>query len=108
MSEYPEFEKLMNDLSEASEAAHGHGESYNSEAIDAAMDILHMVHSWARAYPRDIFPEMTAADWDEHHRLLGAAKRSGSASAADCMRYVVEQMGRSMEKIAGRSSVSRS
>jgi hypothetical protein len=43
---------------------------------------------------------MTKEDWADHHEILKLSKRTGSAAAADCMRYVVTQMKASVEKMS--------
>lgn len=104
MSEVTKFEKLIGVLGELSEAlelrcAHN-PESVDmewAEAVDKAVDILHMIHSWSKAYPEDIF---LPVDWEQVHRALRQVDVSGSAIAADCMRYVVTTMGDQMEKMS--------
>lgn len=71
-----------------------------ADVLETSIDILQMIRQWTNAYPTSIFPPLTAEDWDEHHRLLKDAKRSGSAAAADCMRYVVTRVGEVMEMMA--------
>lgn len=77
-----------------------------ADSIEKAVDILHMLDNWAQAYPEDIFAPMTKEDWHQHHVALtvacrdGRDVRSGSAAAADCMRYVVTQMKASADRIA--------
>lgn len=104
MSEVTKFEKLIGVLGELSEAlelrcAHN-PESIDmewAEAVDKAVDILHMIHSWSKAYPEDIF---LPVHWPEVHRVLEEGHLNGSAVAADCMRYVVNTMGEQMEKMS--------
>lgn len=75
---------------------HKHAE----EVIDKVVNILLMIDGWANAYPPDIFIPMTKEDWADHHEILKLSKRTGSAAAADCMRYVVTQMKASVEKMS--------
>lgn len=71
-----------------------------SERIDKAVEILHMLDNWSHAYPEDIFPPV---DWPAVHAWMQkGGGGSGSAVAADCMRYVVTQMKASADRIAER------
>lgn len=101
--EQTKFDKLMSDLEAASSAT---GVMYHQEAIEKAMDILNMINQWAEAYPPEVFGVMTKEDWQQHHAILrgqikgSRSARSGSAAAADCMRYVVTRMKEQIEKMA--------
>jgi hypothetical protein len=95
------FEKLMGDLQRTSNHLESIEHVENAEAVDKAMDILRMIHQWSNAYPENIFIPMTKEDWVDHHAALkNNSDRSGSAAAADCMRYVVTRMAESIEKMS--------
>lgn len=99
--ELSNFEKLIGDLQRVSAMLEtGYDDPDNAEHVDKAVDILHMIMQWTNAYPTDIFRPMKSEDWDEHHRLLKGANRSGTAAAADCMRFVVTKMRSSIEAMA--------
>ncbi|MDH3376148.1 MAG: hypothetical protein OEQ39_04160 [Gammaproteobacteria bacterium] len=93
------FETLIDELTEASDES---PLASRQDAIDKAIDILHMIHQWTNAYPEHIFIPMTKEDWQVHHETLSrnGDARSGSAAAADCMRYVVTRMKESIEKMS--------
>ena len=94
------FEQLMTDLETiASDSDRSYlGDAF--ESLDKAIDILHMISQWADAYPPDIFIPMTTEDWKDHHEILKLSKRSGSAAAADCMRFVVTKMKSTIERMS--------
>lgn len=101
------FEKLMGDLQRTSNHLESIEHVENAEAVDKAMDILRMIHRWSNAYPENIFIPMTTEDWQIHHLALkyynrhhAVDARTGSAAAADCMRYVVTRMAESIEKMS--------
>ena len=74
-----------------------------SERIEKAVEILYMLDNWSHAYPENIFKPMSSEDWADHHAALkNNSDRSGSAAAADCMRYVATQMKKSADRIAAR------
>lgn len=100
-------QRLIEDLGRVSEMLEsGYDDRENAEVVDKAMDILHMIMQWANAYPPEIFVPMTKEDWQQHHVALtkacrdGKDVRSGSAAAADCMRFVVTRMKEQMEAMA--------
>jgi hypothetical protein len=75
----------------------------DSDQIEKAAEILHMLDNWSHAYPENIFKPMSSEDWADHHAALkNNSDRSGSAAAADCMRYVATQMKKSADRIAAR------
>jgi hypothetical protein len=86
VAELTNIEELINTLEEASEDSHVRR---HQDAIDKAIDILQQLDQWCNAYPEDIFIPMTSEDWADHHKVLKKARRSGSAAAADCMRYTI-------------------
>lgn len=97
------FERLLDDLSVCSDFLEKECDQEDHMiAVDKAIDILHMIRQWANAYPENIFIPMTTEDWQIHHETLSrnADARSGSAAAADCMRYVVTRMAESIEKMS--------
>lgn len=100
------FEKLLKDLQRTSNHLESIEHPENAEAVDKAIDILHMINQWSQAYPENIFIPMNTEDWQEHHLILKGElianknTRSGSAAAADCMRFVVTRMKESMEKMS--------
>ena len=98
------IESLLKDLGELSEALElrcgRNPESIDMEwagAVDKAVAIIEVLTQWSQAYPTDIFPE---PDWQQVHRALRQVDISGSALAADCMRYVVTKMKERAEEIA--------
>lgn len=101
-NEITKLEHLIGDLKMVEDCLfHGNDDQQKDAVIiDKAIDILQMIYSWTTAYPEDIFIPMTKEDWVDHHEILKLSKRSGSAAAADCMRYVVTRMKEAMEERA--------
>jgi len=94
------FEQLMDDLQAISNGLEENKHPDDAEVVDKAIDILNMINRWSNAYPESIFIPMTSEDWSDHHEILKLSKRSGSAAAADCMRFVVTRMKESIEKMS--------
>ena len=84
------FQTMVARLESASEFLEETEQTGEQEAVDKAIEILQNLNSWCNAYPEDIFIPMSKTDWEEHHKVLEAAGRSGTAAAADSMRHVTE------------------
>ena len=96
------FEQLIEQLQEIGDGLEEDRHVDDAEVIDKAINILTMIEQWSNAYPESIFIPMTKEDWQIHHETLNrnADARSGSAAAADCMRYVVTQIKASLESLS--------
>lgn len=93
------IEHLLDELALVSDGLTEKGKDQEAYAIDRAMEIVQVLQQWSQAYPLDIFPP---PDWEQVHRALRQVDVSGSALAADCMRYVVKTMHDRADKIAGQ------
>ena len=52
---------------------------------------LEQIEAWSRAYPLPVFPK---PDYERAKEVLEAAGMTLDAISADCMRHVVEEVGR--------------
>ena len=80
------FEILIDELSHASDQLERINEPDLAAAVEKATNILQTLERWCDAYPEKIFKPVV---WDKVHKALKASNISGSAVAADCMRYTV-------------------
>ncbi len=80
------FKKLIDGLENASWFCENDSMFDHQKDIDKAIEILQTLEQWCDAYPEQMFKPV---DWPKVHKALEVAGVSGSAVAADCMRYTV-------------------
>ncbi len=81
------FEILIDELGHAIDQLEKIDEPDLAAAVYKATDVLQTLERWCDAYPEKIFKPVV---WAEVHKALEAANISGSAVAADSMRYTVK------------------
>ena len=64
--------------------------------IERLRAVLEQIEAWSRAYPLSVFPK---PDYKRVQAVLGAAAMTLDVIRADCMRHVVEEVGR-MARVA--------
>jgi len=62
-----------------------------ADTVDDLTDALQRIVQWSEAYPLDIFPK---PDYAKARQLLEAGGMTLDAISADCMRHVVEGVGK--------------
>jgi hypothetical protein len=77
-------------MSKELQAARAHIEAMEQDR-EKLEEALHRIVAWSEAYPLEIFPE---PDLKKARALLAAGGITLDAVSADCMRHVVEGVGK--------------